>query len=390
MVRLQVIVKALYKRNRLPTQMPDVDGIAGVVLEGFSFLGEEVGPADLPQGTKDKWYRDRDGYYYWGSGLLIIDEIVSSVVELEAMEPEAAAVQTFSWFTDLNIEVVWNQFQEQGEEVTIAILDTGYDLANDDLKEAVIGVRRFDIANSPAFDDVSSALMNDQHGHGTFCASILANRNKKGTLLGIAPKCKLLVGKISEDDGLDPEGLELVLDGIEWAISKGADIISISFGKFRNELPSTDHYFENLQTRLDQILLNHRVLIFASSGDNRQGQILTKERYPASFNGCVSVGATNQHVISPVTVLSPNTIIHAQGEKVESYWLNKNIVTKTGTSMSTPIVAGVAALAVSHVKKSHGGSWVPAEVLQKVYDSGSSIPTGNKKEIFPTALFNTI
>ena len=298
--------------------------------------------------------------------------------------------QSFQWFKDLGIENIWNQFSEQGDNVTVAVLDTGYDLTNNDISEAVAGVSHLDTSLPVQMGDLQSPQMNDINFHGTFCASILSARNKGKFTIGIAPKSKLLVGKISNNGGLAPTGLDVILKGIDWAIKSGAEIISISFGKFEIELPDEPDYLDKIQTRFDEIVKNKNVLIFASSGDNPPQTVLTRERYPASLNGCVSVGATNIGSLSDVTVISPKTIIHAQGIDVEAYVLGGATGKKSGTSMSTPIIAGIAALAVSSLKKKNSGVWNPVDLLNKIYDSGTAINGNGKKIINPLALFQQL
>jgi hypothetical protein len=61
---LKVKVKRLNKRKRVPKSLPDASGIVGVVLEGFTFQGEEVSSAS--DSSDEKWYKDRDDNFYWG------------------------------------------------------------------------------------------------------------------------------------------------------------------------------------------------------------------------------------------------------------------------------------------------------------------------------------
>ncbi len=68
MQRLIVSVAKLNKRNGIPSNLPDPNGITGVVNKGFIFEGEEV--AVTPNPTLGKWYKDRDDSFYWGGGLI--------------------------------------------------------------------------------------------------------------------------------------------------------------------------------------------------------------------------------------------------------------------------------------------------------------------------------
>lgn len=72
MLQLTVTANKLNKRNSIPSRLPEAKGITGVVNKGFSFAGEEVEAAAIPNTSLGKWYRDRDGSFYWGGGLITV------------------------------------------------------------------------------------------------------------------------------------------------------------------------------------------------------------------------------------------------------------------------------------------------------------------------------
>lgn len=67
-MRLIVTAKKLNKRSHVPVNLSEKN-IIGTVLQGFRFEGEEI--TTVPNPTLGKWYKDRDGYCYWGGGLVI-------------------------------------------------------------------------------------------------------------------------------------------------------------------------------------------------------------------------------------------------------------------------------------------------------------------------------
>ncbi|CAN5289497.1 hypothetical protein BH11BAC6_BH11BAC6_12710 [soil metagenome] len=81
----QYIVTApkLNKRSQVPASLPDNNHIVGAVLKDFVFDGEEV--IAVPNPAMGKWYRDRDGYYYWGGALTTVQPIAAPAL------PEAEA-----------------------------------------------------------------------------------------------------------------------------------------------------------------------------------------------------------------------------------------------------------------------------------------------------------
>lgn len=69
MLQLIVTVDRLNKRIAVPVTFADRSGVIGTVYKGFSFEGTEE--TAVPNAALGKWYRDRDGYYYWGGGLAV-------------------------------------------------------------------------------------------------------------------------------------------------------------------------------------------------------------------------------------------------------------------------------------------------------------------------------
>ena len=389
MAQMIVVVEKLNKRKSIPATFADKDSIIGVVNNGFTFEATQAPP--VPNAAPGIWYQDGDGYYYWGNGLSPVSAdpaatrtvatapaVAGPVAEAvaDASAAAAAVVSPFTWFNNLGSAAIWSTYGTKGEGVKVAVIDQGYNIGLNDLDGAVTGVGML-IPGAPAvnFADIKNAAMKDAVGHGTFCAGVIGGRNRDN-VLGVAPGCELLVAKV-HNDGMDTNGVDVMLNAIEWALNNGAEIISISLGLFPADLPATPDYVKTIQQRLTTLTNNKKVLIFAACGDNLPGKVSQSEIYPASLTGCVSVGSTHDGALSNVTVLSDTTVIHAEGEKVEGYFSTNQPEVQTGTSMSTPMVAGIAALAVSHLKKKNG-DWDPTDLLQKIYATGDPI-TGSPK-----------
>lgn len=400
-----VNVDRLNKRNAVPESFSDKSSVIGVVNFGFRFEGEEV--VGVPNAAPGPWYKDRDNSVYWGGGLKLVPVVaapvaapaapVAPVAPGAAPGPAAPAAltidgkKTFQWLSDLKIDTIWNDPNgTRGQGVTIAVLDTGYNFANNDIAASVTGVGMVGLQPPIKPDDIRNPKIRDSLGHGTYCAGIASARNSQDFVVGVAPASKLIVIKICEDGAFDQNGLEVMINGIEMAIDQGAEVISISHCMFPKDLPETPGYIDSMQQKLDAILAGKNVLIFAACGNNNFPRfIMHSEVYPASLTGCLSVGATDGGQLSPITVLSEKTIIHAQGVNVESYLLGADPVPQSGTSASTPIVAGIAALAVSKLKKKNGG-WSASD-LRKIIEDGDPIENGGgRKLINPTKIFEQL
>ncbi|WP_372379251.1 S8 family serine peptidase [Vibrio natriegens] len=108
-----------------------------------------------------------------------------------------------------------------GEGVTVAVLDTGYDVEHSDLRGQVIGSKDF---------SYSANGVDDLNGHGTHTASTIAGTGSEsnGYWAGMAPGADLLVGKVlSNSGGGSTFG---IINGMIWAVENGADIVNMSLG----------------------------------------------------------------------------------------------------------------------------------------------------------------
>ncbi|NCD70969.1 glycoside hydrolase family 19 protein [Mucilaginibacter agri] len=74
MTRYIVTANKLNKRSIIPASLPNPANIAGMVFKGFIFEGEEADPADVPNAALGKWFKDTDGFFYWGGAVTPITE----------------------------------------------------------------------------------------------------------------------------------------------------------------------------------------------------------------------------------------------------------------------------------------------------------------------------
>jgi len=140
---------------------------------------------------------------------------------------------------DINMPAAWKKAQEiSGDnQPLIAVIDTGVDYNHPDLENtSEQGQNRIFLGTgygSPGMDD---------NGHGTHCAGIIASEtdNNQG-IAGICPNCRILPVKVLDFTG--GGRVTDIINGIDWAVSEGADVLSMSLGG--------RYYSEAMQTRLD-------------------------------------------------------------------------------------------------------------------------------------------
>jgi hypothetical protein len=238
---------------------------------------------------------------------------------------------------------IWNYHDTNGKNIAgdginIAIIDTGVNYNHPDLKGNYIGGYDFVNNDTDPMDD---------HGHGTHCAGIALGTGKASNYenIGVAPLANLYSYKVLDNEGIGD--LSSVLKSFEKAIQDDIDIISISFGN-NEELA-----FPNSTLSLAaDCAVDAGIVVIASAGnDGEKGPISS----PACARKVICVGATDDYdniadfssrgpvyLENGTCIIKPDIV--APGVSIKSCNLNKGYRVLSGTSMSTPHVAGASAL----------------------------------------------
>jgi subtilisin len=245
-------------------------------------------------------------------------------------------------FTD-NAEATWGlqatgvlTAAESGAGITIAVLDTGFDLQHRDFSGRDIITRSF----------VDGEAVQDVQGHGTHCAGTMAGPldPSQGPRYGVAYGARLLVGKVLNDQGSGTDAD--ILAGMSWAISAGAQVISMSLGANQREISTA---YETVGRRA----LAAGTLVVAAAGNNarRSQGVPGFVGVPANSPSILAVAAVDAGLAVADFSASAGAVdggeidIAAPGVEVYSSWpLPRRYNTISGTSMATPHVAGIAAL----------------------------------------------
>ena len=209
-----------------------------------------------------------------------------------------------------------------GKGVTVAILDSGVMANHEDLPN----VTRIEV-----FYKNAPLGLDDAKGHGTHVAGIIgaAMGNGKGGA-GIAPGVKLLSLRITNDAGSSTDAK--LICGLQAAVKAGAQIVNISLGG-----PAYSAVFQKAINEATEA----GVTVVAAMGNDGTNCL----NYPAGYDnviGVVSVDRTNNRASGSSygtwgDVAAPGAVTWSTIND-GSYWH------KSGTSMASPVVAGVAAL----------------------------------------------
>jgi len=213
----------------------------------------------------------------------------------------------------------------KGCGVRVAILDTGIDLCHADLRVAG------DVTFVPG-----TTNGDDDNGHGTMVAGIIAALDNDFGVVGIAPGVELYSVKVLNKDGTGEIGA--VLNGIEWAIAHNMQVINISFGSRMNMPRSVREALERAY--------NDGIVIVACAGNegtaSGEGDTIWA---PAKYQPVIAVGAIDERNKRDMSSGTGDTLeLVAPGINICSTAIGGGYGSISYTSASSPHVAGVAAL----------------------------------------------
>lgn len=224
----------------------------------------------------------------------------------------------------------------EGQGITVALLDTGVDVKHADIGSQILDAESFVSGCMPDVDD---------SGHGTHCAGLIvgARQSQYGARYGVAPASRLIVARIF---GKEEEAAEMDLArAIMWAVARGARIVSISAG--RDGVAGPDA----ADTQIGAYLRSRGVLAVAAAGNesDRTNNIIQETNAPANADGIIAVGAITLNgrlwnkSNGRAGAAAARVDFVAPGVAVPSARPGGGTQLASGTSVATPIVAGVAA-----------------------------------------------
>lgn len=254
----------------------------------------------------------------------------------------------------------------QKREVKVAVLDTGIDYNHPDLKNRVLKSDGYNFIgnNSDPMDD---------NGHGTHVSGIIAAEANNG--IGISGVVGTLDVKIIPVKVLDSNGegqSDIVATGIKYAVDKGADIINLSFGG----VGESDQIKDALTYAKSK-----GVFVVAASGNENTD---CSNYEPAGDVNAYTVSAIdNNFKKASFSNYGSNVEIAAPGIKIVSTVPGGGYEAWDGTSMSAPIVSGIAAML-----KAQKPSISPDEIRDALDSTAQDILTKGKDKQSGYGLIN--
>jgi subtilisin family serine protease len=277
----------------------------------------------------------------------LIQPRLESFDELSRLE----AKRGLTWGLDrLEIAKMWET--TKGEQINVAVLDTG---VYGDHQVIEWRVKEF-IVIDPLGRRIWAEQTFDSGRHGTHvCGTIAGGKTREGISIGMAPEANLLVAGVLVGNAT----LRTLVEGISWAVERGAHIINMSLGF---------SYYEPLFAEVFDILINQfGILPVVAIGNESHGNSSS----PGNAYSAFSVGAVEKQPYPSrkvdVAFFSSGASLVFPEEEVHSLVVKPDVVAPggqifscippekrpdgtheysymDGTSMAAPHVAGAAAL----------------------------------------------
>ncbi|MFC5725005.1 type VII secretion-associated serine protease mycosin [Streptomyces gamaensis] len=222
-----------------------------------------------------------------------------------------------------------------GRPVRVAVIDTGVDVVNPQLTDAVDPKSGADLLSGPS-DQLKGPTV-DPVGHGTKVAGIVAARPRPGTgFVGLAPESVVIPIRQNDERGTGTS--HTLALAIRKAVQDGADVINVSQDTAQPLLPDSD-----LERAVKEALARDVVVIASAGNDGLDGNV--KKTYPAAYEGVLAVAASDRNnERAPFSQPGDFIGVAAPGVEMVSTVPGGGQCVDNGTSFSAPYVAGVAAL----------------------------------------------
>lgn len=248
-------------------------------------------------------------------------DYVASIV----LTPNDTYYAGYQWnLPKVNAPAAWDT-TTGSPSVTIAVVDSGVQANHPDLAGRVLAGYDFVNNDSDASDD---------NGHGTGVSGVAAAQGNDGIgVAGAAWNVAILPVKTMNSSGSG--SYSAIANGITYAADRGAKIINLSLSgsSSSSTLKSAVSY-----------AWNKGALIIAAAGNNGSSATV----YPAAYPNVIAVSATtSSDTLASFSSYGSFVDLSAPGQDITMPWINSGYVTTSGTSFSSPLTAGVAALALS-------------------------------------------
>ncbi|WP_353570200.1 S8 family serine peptidase [Candidatus Albibeggiatoa sp. nov. BB20] len=254
-----------------------------------------------------------------------------------------------------------------GDGISIAVLDSGIDTDHSDFSDgAIIDEKCFVNAGCQPSNADESNSAEDDYGHGTHVSGIITSPD------GIAPDSDIVAVKVIDGSGFFQ--LSDLMSGVDWIV-ENLDSISPDIRVINMSLGLTDRYsdvnecnsaYPSYTETFNQLANEFDVITFAASGNNSEASNID---WPSCLTDVIAVGNSNSGDTLHSTGNRGDLLeIVAPGVSIVSTEMDGTTKADTGTSMSSPMAVGIAALLLEK-----DDTLSAALIKQKFIDTGVDI-----------------
>jgi type VII secretion-associated serine protease mycosin len=288
------------------------------------------------------------------------------LVGVTGVPAHADSTRQQQWFLDaMKAERMWRT--STGEGVTVAVIDSGVDENNPDLKGRILPGK--DFATDRAGDERT-----DYDGHGTGMAGLIAGigaYDSGNGAFGLAPGAKILPIRMPDAEAAASEGEaarqfnEAAPKAIRYVADSGARVINISLGQTEGSAKLTAAV---------RYALEKGSLIFAAVGNS--GDKGNQVEYPAATPGVVGVAAVGKNLSRTAeSEHGPQVDLAAPGEDlVYACASQSGLCSGHGTSGATALASASAALIWSRHP-----TWTNNQILRVLLNTIGAPTDGAKR-----------
>jgi subtilisin family serine protease len=268
-----------------------------------------------------------------------------------------------------------------GGDITVAVVDTGVDLAHRDLAPNMwtnpgeVPGNGLDDDGDGIVDDVHGADFvngdgdpSDDNGHGTHVAGIVAARGNNGVgVAGLAWRARIMAVKVL---GADASGdMATVSAGVRYAIAHGARVVNLSL---TGPSPGPD-----LAAAVDAAAAANVLVVAAAGNAHADDDVVAS--YPANLDApnLVTVTSSDQRgVLAPSASFGRSSVdLAAPGEEILSTARGGGYEFRSGTSTAAAQVSGALAL-LAGARPALGGEALRAALLGAARRSSLPVAAG--------------
>ena len=331
-------------------------------IKGFNQILEEINGSKIskvfPNKKKEKRVENVDLsliYELEYVASISVNEVIRKIRKLKITEyiepyyfpklcytPNDSLLSGQYYLDIINAQAAWDLYKGD-TNIVIGIVDTGWEPSHPDLagnaklnyEDPINGIdddgdgyvdnyKGWDVA----MNDNDASWESISHGVNVAGVAAAVTDNAEG-IAGVGFNTKFMPIKISNNTGI----LTHAYQGIVYAADHGCFIINCSWGGY--------NYSQFNQDIINYATINKGCLVVAAAGNDNSEEIF----YPAGYKGVLSVAATNQTDLKATFSNYGHYIdISAPGRNISITGINGTYNINSGTSLSSPIVSGAAAL----------------------------------------------